>query len=85
MEIPHIIEEAKAIDEETGTMLWMDSIVKEQTNCECAFKLNSKDAMPKGYTKITTHMVYDMKLGTLARKARLCTNTILWFVTSILS
>ena len=28
--------------------------------------------MPKGYTKITTHMVFDVKLRTLARKARLC-------------
>ena len=23
--------------------------------------------MPKGYTKITTHMIFDVKLGTLAR------------------
>ena len=28
--------------------------------------------MPKGYTKITTYMVFDVKLGTLARKARFC-------------
>ena len=72
MEIPYTIEEAKAIDEKTGTALWMDSIMKEQTNSGCAFKFYSKDAMPKGYTEITTHMVFAVKLGTLARKARLC-------------
>ena len=26
----------------------------------------------KSYTKITTHRVFDVKLGTLTRKARLC-------------
>ena len=74
VEIPHTIEEAKAIDEKTGTVLWMDSITKEQTNSGCAFKFNSKDAMPKGYTKIAPHIVFNMKLGMLARKARLCTD-----------
>ena len=74
VEIPHTIGEAKAIDEKTGTTLWMDSITKEQTHSVCAFKSNSKNAIPKGYTNITTHMVFDVKLGTLARKARLCTD-----------
>ena len=74
VEIPHTIEEAKSIDQIMGTTLWMDSITKEQTNSECTFKFNSKDAMPKGYTKITTHMVFEVKLGMLARKARLCTD-----------
>ena len=50
----------------------MDRITKEQTNSGCSFKFNYKDAMPKDYTKITTHMVFDVKLGTLTRKARLC-------------
>ena len=30
--------------------------------------------MPKGYTKITTHIVFDVKLGMLARKAMLYAN-----------
>ena len=68
----HTIEEAKAIDDKTGTILWMGSITKEQKNSECAFKFNSMDAMTTGYTKITIHMAFDVKLGTLARKAMLC-------------
>ena len=71
VEIPHTTEEAKAIDAKMGATLWMDSITKEQTNIGCAFKFNLKDALSKGYTKITTHMVFDVKLETLARKARL--------------
>ena len=38
-----------------------------------AFDFDENDLLPgKDYTKITTHMVFDVKLGTLARKARLC-------------
>ena len=38
-----------------------------------AFEFNDNDIVPgEDYTTITTHMVFDVKLGTLTRKARLC-------------
>ena len=38
-----------------------------------AFEFDENDLLPgKDYTKITAHMVFDVKLGTLARKAKLC-------------
>ena len=38
-----------------------------------AFEFDEKDLLPgKDYTKITTHMVFDVILRQLARKARLC-------------
>ena len=38
----------------------------------CAFEFNEGDKVPIGHTSITCHMVFDVKLGSLARKARLC-------------
>ena len=73
VELPHSIKEALAIDKRTGTTYWQQAIEKEMKNNRDAFEFNENDTVPdKAYTKITTHMVFDVKLGTLTRKARIC-------------
>ena len=73
VELPKTIKEALAIDMKTNTTYWLQAILKETRNNSNAFEFNEKHLLPgKDYTKITTHIVFDVKLGTLARKARLC-------------
>lgn len=73
IEFPHCVAEAYAIDRRTGTIFWTDAIQKEMKNNGLAFEFNPKDIFSgSSYTKITTHIVFDVKLGTLTQKARLC-------------
>jgi len=70
MEIPNAIERALQTDEETGTTFWRDAIRKEMANNAKAFKILVPDAStPVGHTFIKCHMVFDIKQGTLQRKA----------------
>jgi len=69
--MPKTIERALQIDEETGTTFWRDAIRKEMANNAKAFKVLAPDASaPVGHTFIKCHMVFDIKQGTLQRKAR---------------
>eukprot|EP00957_Ditylum_brightwellii_P088583 6747216-Ditylum_brightwellii.AAC.1 len=43
-------------------------------NVMVAFKFNNDDRIPVGHKKIDFHMVFDVKMDTLQRKARLVTN-----------
>ena len=71
IEMPKTIERALQIDEETGTTFWRDAIRKEMANNAKAFKVLAPDASaPVGHTFIKCHMVFDIKQGTLQRKAR---------------
>ena len=73
VELPHTIKEALAIDRKTGTIYWQQATEKKMKNNRDAFEFNDNDIVPgEDYTTITTHMVFDVKLGTLTRKARLC-------------
>jgi hypothetical protein len=75
------------VDAENGNTLWWDAIVLEMSNVRVAFeeydgeltqdgkpkgyKL-TQDGKPKGYKIVSTHMVFDVKLGeNYRRKARL--------------
>ena len=72
IEIPKTIERALQIDEENNNTFWADAIQKEMTNNAKAFKILGKDASkPVGHTEIKCHMVFDVKQGSLQRKARL--------------
>lgn len=72
--VPKNIEEAKKIDLENGDTLWMDAIRKEMADNRHAFDEHEGD--PKelvGFTEITGHLVFDVKLGeNFRRKARFC-------------
>ena len=72
--LPHSVEEVLRIDKETGTGFWRMAIEKEMKNVMPAFEFCDDDKMPVGYKKIQCHMVFDVKIGDLTRKARFCAN-----------
>jgi hypothetical protein len=72
--VPRSVKEAKEIDDENGNTLWMDAVRLEMTNNRVAFE--EYEGNPEelvGYTEITGHMVFDIRLGeNFRRKARFC-------------
>ena len=73
--IPKNIKEAIEIDRENGNTLWiMDAIKLEMRNVRVAFEEFEGDPQSRvGYTEITGHLVFDVKLGeNFRRKARYC-------------
>ena len=69
IQLPHSVEEALAIDDETGTTFWRDAIEKEMKNVGIAFEFCEDGKIPVAHTEIKCHMVFDIK-STLQRKAR---------------
>jgi len=70
IELPKTVAEALEIDRRTGTTLWRDAIEKEMRNNAPAFKFNDDDSVPVGYKHITCHMIFEIKMVGLVRKAR---------------
>jgi hypothetical protein len=72
--IPKKIKEAMEIDRELGNTFWMDAIKPEMRNVWIAFEeFNGDPNNHVGYTQITGHLVFDVKLGEIFwRKARYC-------------
>ena len=73
--VPKNIAEAKQIDAENGDTLWMDAVRLEMKNVRVAFLEydGNPDEDLVGYTEITGHLVFDVKLGEgFRRKARFC-------------
>ena len=71
IEIPKNVERALQIDKETGTTFWRDAIAKEMKTVMIAFDIKPEGAdRPVGYTFAKCHLVFDVKQGTLQRKAR---------------
>jgi hypothetical protein len=78
--LPKTVEEALAIDAETGTTFWFDAITKEMSKVKIAFEF-CEDWTPDqvrqglarrdfvGFQEIECHMVFDVKMD-LTRKAR---------------
>ena len=62
------------IDRENGNTLWMDAIKLEMQNVRVAFEEFDGDTSALiGYTEITGHLMFDVKLGeNFRRKARYC-------------
>ena len=73
IELPKTVKRALEIDKETGTTFWRDAIEKEMRTVMVAF-----DILPEGAPKPTArsflrcHLVFDIKAGSLRRKARFC-------------
>lgn len=68
--MPKSIEEAYAIDRETGTDYWHQAILKEMKNNAVAFRfLEDGERIPVGSKWIPFHMIFDVKED-LTRKAR---------------
>jgi len=70
IELPKSIAEALDIDHKTGTNHWHEAIDKENQNVRPAFMFPDDDKVPIGYKHITCHMVFDVKMVGLIRKAR---------------
>ena len=72
--IPKSIKEAMEIDRENGNTLWMDAVRLEMKNVRVAFQEYDGDPNSLvGYTQMTGHIVFDVKLGeNFRRKARYC-------------
>ena len=72
--IPKNIKEAMEIDQASGNTLWMDAVRLEMRNVRVAFEEFDGDPNTLiGYTQITGHLVFDVKLGeNFRRKARYC-------------
>ena len=63
VEIPGTIEEEVSLKENNSNTLWKNCIVKETKNSRIAFKLLERHGkIPFGYTYITCHLVFDLKL-----------------------
>ena len=75
IECPKTVKRALEIDEETGTTFWRDAIKKEMKTVMVAFDILPEGSdKPKGYSYIDCHMVFDVKQGSLQRKARFVAN-----------
>ncbi|KAI2503175.1 Reverse transcriptase (RNA-dependent DNA polymerase) [Fragilaria crotonensis] len=72
--VPKNIKEAIEIDKENGNTLWMDAGKLEMSNVRVAFEWFDGDPSTLiGYTQITGHLVFNVKLGeNFRRKARYC-------------
>ena len=64
------MKEALRFDKESGTDHWRRAIEKEMKNVMVAFEFDPEDNIPIGHSKLTVHMIFDVKI-TLERKARL--------------
>ena len=78
--LPHSVEEALKIDEETETDYWRKAIEKEMSKVRVAFERWDEGTLEEarsgkkliGYQEIGCHMIFDIKMdGDFTRKARL--------------
>ena len=77
IKLPHTVDEALAIDRQTGTNFWAKAIDKELGKIKVAWEARD-DLTPEevrmgkgliGYTEIKCHMIFDVKMD-FTRKAR---------------
>ena len=69
--VPRSVAEAIQLDLDNNNTLWRDAIEKEMKNVMCAFEFNDGNKVPIGHKKIPVNMIFDVKMMTLTRKARL--------------
>jgi hypothetical protein len=70
VELPKSVKEALEIDRKTVTTFWRDAIEKEMKNVMPAFEFREDNVMPIGHKRIDCHMIFDVKMVGLVRKAR---------------
>ena len=72
-EIPKSIADAKRIDAANKNRLWQDAIDLEMKNVRIAFQLfNGDPTTLKGYKSVTTHLIFDIKMGENFRRKVRC-------------
>ncbi len=73
--LPHSIEDALKIDQETRTDFWHRAIEKKEMRPQMpTFMFCDDNLMPAGYKKIRCYMIFDVKIVDLTRKARYVAN-----------
>jgi transposase InsO family protein len=71
IELQKSVKDALEIDRRTNTTFWRDAINLEIKNVDVAFSdLDDNERIPVGYQQIRCHMIFDIKVGSLKRKAR---------------
>ena len=66
------VEHAYELDKHNGNTLWVDAIAKEMKNARIAFNiLSNGERVPNNHQRIHCHMIFDIKLESFCRKARL--------------
>lgn len=68
--IPILVSDAWTIDEQRGTDLWLKAAKKEMQNVQAAFDVQDDSKKAVGYKEISCHLLFDVKLDTLAQKVR---------------
>eukprot|EP00980_Cylindrotheca_fusiformis_P021606 scaffold8458_cov76-Cylindrotheca_fusiformis.AAC.2 len=78
IELPHSVAEAYAIDKNTGTLHWTNTIEKEMKKIHSGFRPDElrRNAMRlPGHAEVGLHMIFDVEMdGKFTRKARLVAN-----------
>ena len=63
VKIPGTVEEALELDCMNGDKFWQEVITKKINNSRIAFQiLDADDQPPIGYTEITCHLIFDVKM-----------------------
>jgi hypothetical protein len=71
IEHPKTAKEALEIDRRMGTSYWREALDLETKNVRVAFDvLDDEDEIPVGYRQIRGHLIFEIKMGSLRRKAR---------------
>jgi hypothetical protein len=71
IEVPKIWDDCVRLDKENDNTLWKDAARKEMKNVRIAFKIiNGEESVPPTYQEIRCHMIFDVKIEDLRRKAR---------------
>lgn len=72
VELPKSVNAALALDKKNGNTFWQDAIAKEMKNVKVAFRiLEDGTYAPEDHQFVRCHMIFDVKMETFARKARL--------------
>jgi hypothetical protein len=71
IEFPKSWDDCVRLDKENYNTLWHDAVRKEMKNVRITFKiLNGEDSVPPTYQDIRCHMIFDVRMEDLRRKAR---------------
>lgn len=71
VEVPNNVAEALALDAKNGNDYWQAAIDKEMKAVRIAFKvLEQDDKIPVGYSAMSGHLIYDVKMENFRRKVR---------------
>ena len=72
IELPNSKADAYLIDNRNGNTHWDKAIYKEMENTKIAFDIMPDgQSAPRGYTRISCHMIFDIKIEDFRRKERL--------------